>query len=113
MGLSTAAMTAAADAVKTGFPFLAIHSGTDESVSTGETSAARVAAAWVNTNGDLTSTNKNFTGAAGAAAQRVGYWSASSGGTFGGSQTLTGDTTFNAAGEYTVTSITEDQTVTG
>ena len=45
MGLSTAAMTAAAEAVKTGFPFLAIHSGTDESVSTGETSAARVAAA--------------------------------------------------------------------
>ena len=113
MGLSTAAMTAAAEAVKTGFPFLAIHSGTDESVSTGETSAARVAAAWANTHGDPPAPHKNLPGAARPAAQVVVGSSPSTRGTFGGSQTLTGDTTFNAAGEYTVTSITEDQTVTG
>lgn len=107
MGKSVAALTAEAEAFKTGWPFLAIASGTDETVSTGETSTARVAAGWVNTNGVLTSTNKAFSGAAGAAAQRVQYWSASTAGTFGGSQTLTGDATFNAAGAYTVTSITE------
>lgn len=113
MPINTAGLTAMADGFKTAFPYLAIHSGTDETASTGQTSSARVAAGWtVDANGDLTATNKAFTGSAGAAAQRVGYWSAASGGTFGGSQTLAGDQTFNAAGEYTLVSVTEDGSAT-
>lgn len=112
MGLSTAALTASAEAIKTGYGFLALASGTDETVPTGETSTSRVAAGWVNTGGVLTATNKVFAGVANAAAQRVQYWSAATGGTFGGSQTLSGDVAFNAAGSYTVQSITETPTST-
>jgi hypothetical protein len=49
----------------------------------------------------------NFTGgAASGAATHLGFWSAATTGTFYGWQALTGDQTFNAAGEYTVTGIT-------
>ena len=35
----------------------------------------------------------------------VGFWSASTAGTFYGYYALTGDQTFNAAGEYTISSL--------
>ena len=61
--------------------------------------------------GDITSSNIAFTGlTANQAVAGVGYWSASTAGTFYGYTALSGDTTANAAGEYTVTSITETGT---
>jgi hypothetical protein len=51
-------------------------------------------------------------GAASGAATHAGFWSASSAGTFYGWYALTGDQTFNAAGEYTVTGISIPGTAT-
>ena len=75
--------------------------------------AARVAVnGVVDADGDITWTGPyNFTGgASGGPAIRVGYWSASTGGTYYGGFLLTGDQTFNAAGEYTVNSGAENST---
>ena len=113
MAMNSAGLTAAADGFKAAYPYLSIHTTGAVSSSTGESTAARVAAAWVNTNGTLTSTNKSFTGgAASGPAIRVGYWSAATGGTYGGGSLLTGDQTFNAAGAYTITSVTETGSAT-
>lgn len=47
-----------------------------------------------------------FTGTPGAAATNALFFSASSAGTFYGYDALTGDQTFNAAGEYNITALT-------
>lgn len=61
----------------------------------------------VDGDGDLTITGTlAFSGPANGAAQFVGLWSAASGGTFRGGFALTGDQTFNAAGQYNVTALT-------
>jgi hypothetical protein len=65
----------------------------------------------VDADGDITSSNIAFTGlTANQSVTHVSYWAASMGGTFRGSAALTGDATADAAGEYTVTSITETGT---
>lgn len=61
----------------------------------------------VDADGDLTiSATESFTGTPSSAATHVGLQSASSGGTFRGGYALTGDQTFNAAGQYDVTGVT-------
>jgi hypothetical protein len=87
---------------------LSLHSAQPSTAGSNETTAGRVAASWgAAANGDFsTLTNKSFTGgAAGGAVTHVGFWSASTGGTFYGWLALTGDQTFNSAGEYTITSL--------
>ena len=79
-----------------------------------QTAAARQAVTFtVDADGDLTITgNVNFTGgAASGAATWVSLWggagAATKGtGTFRGRYALTGDQTFNSAGEYTLTGLT-------
>jgi hypothetical protein len=90
---------------------LSLHTAQPASLTSGtnESTAARQAAGWgaVASGGDFSTTNKAFTGgASGGACTHVGFWSAVTGGTFYGYQALTGDQTFNAAGEYTITSLT-------
>ena len=110
MALNNAGMNAAGTGFTGAFPYLSLHTTGAVTSSANESSAARVAASWsVASDGEATVSSKSFTGgAASGAVVRVGYWSASSGGTYGGGSLLTGDQTFNAAGEYTVTSISED-----
>lgn len=112
MAFNDAALTVGATAIAAAYPYLSLHSSGAVTSSANETSAGRVAASWsVDGDGDITTTSKAFTGgAASGAVVRVGYWSASSGGTYGGGSLLTGDAAFNAAGEYTVDSITETGT---
>lgn len=112
MAFNDAASVVAANALVAAYPYLSLHTTGAVTSSANESTAARVAASWsVDADGDITCTSKNFTGgAASGAVVRVGYWSASSGGTYGGGALLTGDQTFNAAGEYTVTSIAENST---
>ena len=77
--------------------------------TTNASAAARQALTWVTAaNGDMVVTaDAAFTGGtASGACTHVGLWSASTSGTFYGYFTLTGDQTFNAAGEYTLTGIT-------
>jgi hypothetical protein len=94
---------------------LALHTADPGATGINQSAAARVAAGWgTASNGVVTATNKAFTGgAASGPVTHIGYWSAATGGTFRGSRALSGDTSFNAAGEYTVTSVSETGTSTG
>ena len=110
MALNNDALNVAGDAIATAYPFIAIHTAGGVGSSTDEATSARLAANWsaATDGGNITSGPLEFTGgAASGPAVRVGYWSAATGGTYGGGSLLTGDQAFNAAGEYTVTSITE------
>lgn len=96
-------------ASQTAMTHMAIHTAQPNASGSNESSAARQAITWVTAaNGDMVITQDlNFTGgAASGAATHIGFWSASSAGTFYGWLALTGDQTFNAAGEYTVTGVT-------
>lgn len=111
MPLSTAGKNAAAAGTAAAITHFGIATSDPGTTGANPSSASRVAAGWVanTSNGDIVATNKNFTGgAASGPATYVTYWSAATGGTFLGAEALTGDQTFNAAGEYTVSSVTID-----
>lgn len=112
--LNSAALIVGANAVAAAYPYLSLHTTGAVTDSANESTAARVAASWsVDGDGDMTSTNKAFTGGASSGpVVRVGYWSLATGGTYGGGSLLTGDQAFNAAGEYTVTSVAENNSST-
>lgn len=110
MALNDAALNIGTTAIKNAITHVSLHTGDPGAAGTSNTStASRQAVTWGTVaTGDVTSTGSiNFTGgASGGAATHVGFWSASTAGTFYGSQALTGDSTFNSAGEYTVTGLT-------
>lgn len=112
MSLSDAALVLAANAVDTAITHFQLHSGARGAAGTTNQIGTRVAVnGTVDADGDITWSNAAFTGlAANQAVAEVSYWSASTAGTYYGGATLTGDTTANAAGEYTVTSVTETST---
>lgn len=111
MALNDTALNVMADHLTSLVGHLSLHSADPGAAGTlNETSAARQVPTWTAaTNGgdfDLAAA-VNFTGgAASGACTFVGLWSADDT-TFYGSYALTGDQTFNAAGEYTVNTITE------
>jgi hypothetical protein len=114
MALQTAVLDAANDGATAIMAWAAIHS---DGTSGTQTSNERIAISWgasaaaVATSGGVPLA---FTGAANADASHLGVWSLQAGGTFRGAAALTGDQTFNSAGEYNVTAITltaTDQTV--
>jgi hypothetical protein len=80
----------------------------DGQTSADQTSAARVQLTSTVAAGVITATGVPyaFTGTPGDGATNALFFSAASGGTFYGYDALTGDTTFNAAGEYNLTSLT-------
>lgn len=103
------------DDMQTRMTHLQIHTAQPNASGSNEAASARQAITWVTAaNGDMVATvDLNFTGgAASGAATHVGFWSAATAGTFYGWLALTGDQTFNAAGEYTVTGITITGTAT-
>lgn len=110
MAFNDTALNVAANAMAAAYPYLSLHTSGAVTSSGSESTAARVAANWsAATGGDIASSNRVFTGgAANGPVVRVGYWSAATGGTYGGGSLLTGDTSFNSAGEYTVNSVTEN-----
>jgi len=111
MAINAAGLTSASAGFATAYPYLSLHTTGAVSSSASESTAPRVAASWVNTNGVLSITAKSFTGgAASGPVVRVGYWSAATAGTYGGGSLLTGDQAFNAAGQYTVNTLTETPT---
>lgn len=110
MALNSTALITGATAIKNQITHMSLHTTGAVTSSANESAAARVAASGsVNgTTGVITWTNIAFTGgAASGPVVRVGYWSASTAGTYLGGSLLSGDATFNSAGEYTVTSVTE------
>lgn len=112
MALNDAALVLAANAVDGAITHMQLHSGARGADGTTNAVGSRVAVnGTVDGDGDITWSNVAFTGlTASQAVAEVSYWSASSGGTYYGGAALTGDATANAAGEYTVTSVTESST---
>ncbi len=113
MALTTAALNAAANGVTAIAAFMSLHSGAAGSGGANEHSTGgytREAVTWNPASGAVSSASGTpvaaFTGPAAGAVAEVGLWTAVSGGTFLGSDVPTGDTAFNAAGEYNVTSAT-------
>lgn len=108
MGLTQNELNARADALAAKYPFLALHTADPGTTGINESLAARVAAGWPPAvNGAISVSNKAFSGgAASGPCLFVALWTAGTGGTFGGSYALTGDQSFNAAGQYTLTSLT-------
>jgi hypothetical protein len=110
--LNDAAVVLAANAVDAAITHLQLYSAATNAAGTTNAVGARVAVnGTVDADGDITWSNVAFSGlAANQAVHSVGYWSASSSGTFYGSTVLSGDATANAAGEYTVVSLAENTT---
>lgn len=111
MALTDATLDSMATHLGTLCTHMSLHSaspGTDGSNEIASGGYARQAITWgTAANGDISITGtESFSGPASGACTHVGLWSASTGGTFRGGFALTGDQTFNAAGQYTVTALT-------
>jgi hypothetical protein len=114
MALSDAALVTGATAIKNAVTHLQLHSAAPGAAGTTAAVGTRVASTGtVDADGDITWANAAFTGlTANQAVTHVSYWTAATAGTFYGSAALTGDAAANAAGAYTVTSVTETSTAT-
>ena len=110
MALNNTALNTAGTAIAAQITYVSLHTSGAVTSSTSESAAARQPVTWsVSAGGNLTASNIAFTGGtASGPVVRVGYWSASTAGTYLGGSLLTGDQAFNAAGAYTVTSIAEN-----
>lgn len=105
MALNDAILNIGAAAMQTAAAYAAIHTAEPNGSGSNESTAAREAIVWdTPAGGDMVlDAALEFTGgASGGPATHIGFWSASSGGTFYGWYALSGDQTFNAAGEYSV-----------
>lgn len=106
MALATAAIQTGAAAIASAINKVRLHTG-DPTASSGTanlTTAPDKTVVATASNGVITIPSTNFTGgAASGPATYVSYWA---GTTYYGCEPLTGDQTFNAAGEYTVDSVT-------
>lgn len=105
MALNTAGINAFLEDGNEATVYVAIGSG---ATSGDQTSAARVLLASSVASGVVTATGVPyaFTGTPGAAATHALLFSAATAGTFYGFDALSGDQTFNASGEYSLTSLT-------
>lgn len=105
MSLNTAGITALLEDGNEAVVWVAIGDGP---LSTDQTSAARVQLASSVAAGVITATGVPyaFTGTPGDGATHALLYSAAAAGTFYGFDALTGDQTFNAAGDYSLTALT-------
>lgn len=114
-GLNDTLLNIGAQAMMNAAGYASLHTATPNSSGSNASAAARQAISWdAAANGDMIlTTDKSFTGGtASGPCVAVGLWSAVTAGVFYGYLLLTGDQTFNAAGEYTLTGITISGTAT-
>jgi hypothetical protein len=105
-GLNTAALQIQGAAAAAAITNISLHSATPDASGSNATGSRKAVTA-SSTSGVITIPSTAFTGLpANGPVAAVGFWSASTGGTFLGYEPLTGDSTANAAGEYTVDSVT-------
>lgn len=112
-GLVNAAKNSMLDQLGTLAAYASLHSadpgtGGSSEISGGSPAYARKAITW-NAAASGSKTNSNtltFDVPASTTVSYIGYWSASSGGTFYGSRALSASETFTGQGTYTVTSST-------
>lgn len=110
MALNASSLVLAGTAVRDGITHFQLHSAAPGGTGTNAAVGTRVASTGTvnGTTGAITWSSIAFTGlAANQGVTHVSYWNAVTGGTFRGSAALTGDTAANAAGAYTVNSVTE------
>lgn len=110
MALNNPAMVVAANALRSAITHAQIHSSDPGAAGTSNNhGVARQAITWTSatSDGDFgLSSALNFTSlTAGATCTWISVWSASSSGTWYGNFQLTGDTTANASGEFTVSAL--------
>lgn len=117
--LADATLTIGATAMRDAITHFQLHSADPGSAGTTSPLKTRVANTGSVSGKVVTWTNIAFTGlAANQAVSWVSAWSSAgtgdpaTGGTFRGKWQLTGDSTANSAGEYTVTTITETGSAT-
>ncbi len=111
MTLQDAALNAAVDGVAAIASHASVHTADPGGTGTSEVSGggyARQAVTWTAASAGSRSATAtlSFTAAASTGATHTGLWSALSGGTWYGGQALTGDQTFNVAGDYDITTLT-------
>lgn len=110
MALNNTAMAVGGTAIKALLAYAQLHSASaGGSFTSNVTSAARQAITWAAITGpgsfSLTSAIAFTGGGANNPVYSVTLWSAITGGTCYGEFPLTGDTAFNAAGQYSVTAL--------
>lgn len=111
MALNDAALVLAANAIEGAITHMQLHSADPGATGLNAVGSRVAVNGTVDGDGDITWSNVAFTGlTANQAVSHVGYWSAATAGTFYGAAALSGDLAANAAGEYTVTSVTETST---
>lgn len=113
MALNNTALNTGSTAIAAQITHLSLHTTGAVTSSANESAAARQPSGMALAGGGpgLAASNIAFTGGTpNGPVVRVGYWSALTGGTYLGGALLTGDQTFNSAGTYTVTSISETVT---
>jgi hypothetical protein len=111
MAFTTAVLNAAVDGATAILGFASLHTADPGGTGANEVAGGgytRIAAVWDPATGAIGALDAalNFSGPANGAATHIGFWSAISAGTWRGGEALTGDQTFNAAGDYTVTAVT-------
>lgn len=115
MPFSDAGLNVAGSAIRTAATHASTHTATPNGSGSNEGTATRKAITWGSATAGDFSLGANIVfddGGDSEAVAAIGLWSASSGGTFYGYFAPTGDSAFNAAGEYTVTAITVDGSTT-
>ena len=100
-----------ATALKNAVTHISLHTASPGTTGASEVSGsgyARKSVSWGAVSAGVVSSSAAmaFVGPASGAAKFWGGWTAVTGGQFVGGGALTGDQTFNAAGEYSVTSVT-------
>lgn len=104
--LETAGKNVMANALAAAAKFVTIHSANPAGTGANQTSTGRVAVTLTNSSGTVSiSGQAAASGAAGAGATYAAFWDAATAGNMLGSGSLTGDTTFNAGGEYDLTGV--------
>lgn len=104
MPLNDVALNAMGDVLDASITQLSLHSSTPNGAGSNETTAGRQVPAFTVANGDVTMTGTEaFTGgASNGAVTHVGLWAS---GVWWGYFPVTGDASFNSAGEYTLDSL--------
>lgn len=107
MAFNDALLTIAAQAMQAAATHMSLHTAAPDATGSNASAAARQPIPWEDpaTAGDMVLLDDiAFTGGeASGPVTHYGFWSGAAGGTWYGAYPATGDTAFNAAGEYTVT----------
>lgn len=111
MAFQDAALNAAVDGIAAIASHASIHTADPGGTGTAEQSGggyARQAVTWSAASGGARSANAtlSFSAVASTNAAYVGLWSALTVGTWYGGDAITGDTTFNATGDFDLTTLT-------